>query len=77
MKVEAARLVSCAKCGESFELSARNARIHRARGTQPTCAGCRHPRSAPKPPTATERAWWLERFTPDEIREFAEAFWPT
>jgi hypothetical protein len=32
-----------------------------------------------KLPTATDadRQWWLERYTLDEVRELAEAIWPT
>jgi hypothetical protein len=41
--VELARSFTCPECGSSFSLSARNARAHRARGTEPVCRACRIP----------------------------------
>jgi hypothetical protein len=67
--------VSCGDCGCSFELSARNARGHRHRGTTPQCARCRYWAKEPKV-TPAMRRWWLDRFTLDEIREMAAELWP-
>jgi hypothetical protein len=36
---------------------------------------CRRISSDPRP-TKAHRRWWLDRFTLDEIREMAFAFWP-
>src|SRR4029079_7564622 len=73
--VEAAVRVRCGECGGAFELSARNARVHRKRGSAPKCSRCRY---GAKPPKVTQamRDYWLERFTLDEIRELAAAMWP-
>ena len=39
------------------------------------CRWCRRIGDGPKP-TEVHRRWWLDRFTLDEIREMAAAFWP-
>lgn len=69
-----APVVHVCECGTTFELSARNTRIHRNRGTSPRCDRCRY---GTKPPKVTDahRRYWLERFTLDEIRELAGAIW--
>jgi hypothetical protein len=75
--VEVARDVVCGECEQTFQLSARNDREHRRRGTVPRCYDCRHPL---KPPDEAElarlREWWLERFTLDELRDLARCIWP-
>ena len=60
------------ECGTPFELSARNSRIHRNRGTSPECDRCRYGAEPPKV-TQKHRDFWLDRFPFDEIREMAEA----
>jgi hypothetical protein len=68
-------VLRCA-CGADFTLSARRARDYRNTGRTPACVGCRWPEPSPTVTDAT-RAWWLERYTIDEIRELAaEAFGP-
>jgi hypothetical protein len=70
LTVELPRLVVCGECGGLFELSARNARMHRARGEDPVCRRCRHP-AKPVDQKALERyrRWWLARFSLDELLE--------
>lgn len=76
--VETPRLVRCAGCGSSFELSARNVRAIRARGEEPLCRRCRHPaKPVDEIQAAKYRRWWLERFPLDELREMAEAITQT
>ena len=71
MTVEVAVVVSCHACGVDYELSARNARVHRRLGTPHVCELCRHP---PKPPDArmlaTMRRWWLDRYTLAELQSW-------
>jgi hypothetical protein len=63
--------VVCAECGDEYELSARNARVHRRRCTPHVCGFCRHP---PKPPDArmlaAMRRWWLDRYTLAELQSW-------
>ena len=73
---ERPRVVECGDCGNLFEVSARNERAHRKRGTTPTCQRCRSVTSAPRA-TEAMRKWWLDRYSPDEIREITDAIWPT
>ncbi len=65
----------CADCGDSYELSARNTRLHQRNGTTPKCSRCRY---GAKPPRVTEamRRWWLDRYSLDEIGQMAGAMWP-
>ena len=56
--VEAPVLVRCCECGDRFQLSARNMRANRRRGTLPRCRPCRLPGMQTKP-TAVMRVWWL------------------
>ena len=66
-----ATIVTCCDCGQGFELSARNAQRYRSEGRDPRCRECRRP---PRPkPTERDRAWWTDRFTPEEIRDMVEA----
>ena len=74
--VEAPVALRCCECGTGLELSARNAREHRRKGTLPRCRRCRYPSSSPKPSVAMRR-WWLERFSQEEIIEMAAALWPS
>jgi len=66
--VEAPRIVECGECGGEFELSARNERGHRKRGSTPTCERCRFGEQPPKP-TEAMRRWWLDRYTLEQIRD--------
>ena len=66
--IEAPVLLSCG-CGAQFELSARNARGHRVKGTTPKCRDCRYGRDAAPRATEAMRRWWLQRFSIEEIRE--------
>jgi hypothetical protein len=63
--------VTCADCGQPFELSARNEYGHRRRGTLPRCHACRFP---PKPPSARVlaemRRWWIARYGLEELRSW-------
>jgi hypothetical protein len=63
-------LLTCGECGGAFELSARRARIYRNEGTFPRCGECRSTRSHVNV-TPAMRAYWLDRFTLDEIRVLA------
>jgi hypothetical protein len=68
--VEARLLVKCAECDRRYYVSARNAREWRRRGREPVCAECRRrPVRANAKQMAKLRAWWLERFTWDELVE--------
>ena len=62
-------------CGADFEVSARDHRNHRNRGTTPKCSRCPH---GAKPPKVTDamRRYWLDRFTLDDLRELADGLWP-
>jgi hypothetical protein len=70
-------MVVCGQCQQTFQLSSRNERAHRRRGTAPICFDCRHPL---KVPTAEERlalrSWWLERYPRAELEEMARMIWP-
>lgn len=72
--IEAPVRHDCPDCGTAFELSARNTRIHRNRGTSPKCDRFRYGARAPKV-TEAHRRWWLERFTPEELQAMAAAVW--
>jgi hypothetical protein len=71
MTVEASVVVPCAACGLEYELSARNARMHRRLGTPHVCRMCRHPL---KPPDAKRleamRRWWLDRYSLAELQNW-------
>lgn len=70
-------MVVCSGCGDTYPLSARRARAARAAGARPLCPGCRRPPlEATAAQMAAYRAWWLERFTPDELRALATGIWP-
>jgi hypothetical protein len=67
VSVEAPRAAVCGSCGTRFDLSPRNVRAWRQRGQEPVCGDCRH---APKEdPVLVERykAWWLERYSLEEL----------
>jgi hypothetical protein len=71
--VELAREFTCPGCGERSELSAKNMREHRRRGTVPICRDCRLPPARPDPEEAERlRRWWLARYSVDELREIGE-----
>jgi len=72
--VRALLVDDCLDCGTAFELSARNTRIHRNRGTSPKCERCRHGAGPPKV-TEAHRRRWLDRFTLDEIQQMAGGIW--
>ena len=63
----------CPVCNAPRELKSVQARLVRS-GKAPL-APCPDCRSHPKP-TEGDRRWWLERFTIEECREMADAFWP-
>jgi len=65
--------VRCGLCGERFALSPRREYEYRRQGREPICVQCRRP---PRPaPDDRDRAYWLERFSLEEIQELAEAIW--
>ena len=65
----------CGGCGDAFELSVRREYEYRKAGKAPRCATCRRPKNE-KPPTPAVYAYWLERFTLEEIEELAAGMWP-
>ena len=67
--------VSCADCGDAFELASRNARRHRHDGTAPRCATCRGLARMPQP-SEEDRQFWLERLGIEEERQLAGMIWP-
>lgn len=68
-------MVQCEVCHLAFDCSARSGRDIKAGRVQPRCVLHRR-RRRKGTVTATMRRYWLDRFTMDEIREMAEAFWP-
>jgi hypothetical protein len=68
-------LVRCDDCGGDFELSTSHVRHMRAQGRELRCRSCRTTGEGPQP-TEAHRRWWLDRFSLDEIRFMASAFWP-
>ena len=64
--------VLCVDCGYVAELAERNLYEWRKRGGW-RCPECRRP---PPKPNAAMRAWWLRRFTRDELVQLAAAIWP-
>ena len=68
--VEPQALAACSNCGVVFSMTARNARrphVHR-------CPWCRMPKRRRRPDDE-DRAYWLERFSLEEIRELAAGIW--
>jgi NAD-dependent SIR2 family protein deacetylase len=63
--------VTCAECGDRWEVSERRERAVRAEGTVPICPDCRR-RPRPRPGPADYR-FWTDRFSMDEIRLLAAA----
>ena len=64
-------VLRCPSCNTQRDFSPEHeARIRRGAAPLTPCRECRRPR--PKP-TERDRAWWLERFTLDEIRDMATA----
>jgi hypothetical protein len=59
--------VPCKTCGEPTEISARNERLHRQRGTQPLCEVCRALRGT----TPGPREWAWARSQPEAVRAMA------
>lgn len=73
--IEAPVLLRCSECGCSFELSARRARDWRDR--DPVCQACRRSkRQLTEAERAELRAWWLARFTFDELLALGRMLWP-
>lgn len=71
---EQTREVTCPRCGDKRVLSGRHARRNAGSYGRPgLCPQCRTPK--PKPPTDSDRRYWLRRFSDDEIILFAWAFW--
>jgi hypothetical protein len=68
------REVICPGCGDRRTLSIRHARRNAGSYGRPSlCKLCRTPR--PKPPTDSDRRYWLERFSDEDIVLLAWAFW--
>jgi len=63
---QASVLVECPGCKRERLVSARTARRGAGR-----CAFCRSGDGVIEPPDDTDRVYWLERFTDDEIAEMA------
>ena len=57
------------RCGTAFELSARNTRIHRNRGTSPKCDRFRYGARVLKV-TEAHRRWWLKGSRPRSSRRW-------
>ena len=63
--------VGCAVCHRTFELSVRNELRHRRRGVPHLCQWCRLPGTRPSRKADEKlKAWWLERFSLDELRSW-------
>ncbi len=63
------REVTCPNCGGIREVSDRHARRTE---TATLCVACRNP-SKHDPPSDTDRRYWLERFSDQEIVRMTEA----
>jgi len=67
--------LSCEECGGTFELSVSSAGRYRREGREPICRDCRRP-ELPEAKRAKLRAWWLKRYTRDELVELGRMLWP-
>ena len=65
----------CGQCGGAFELSANSVNRYRREGREPVCRDCRRPELS-EARQAKLRAWWLKRYTPEELAEFGRMLWP-
>ena len=65
----------CEECGGTFELSVSSAGRYRREGREPICRDCRRP-ELPEAKRAKLRAWWLKRYTRDELVELGRMLWP-
>ena len=67
--------LSCEECRGTFELSVSSAGRYRREGREPICRDCRRP-ELPEAKRAKLRAWWLKRYTRDELVELGRMLWP-
>jgi hypothetical protein len=67
--------VRCGECGETFPFSPNRARFYRREGREPICRDCRRPKLS-EAEQAKLRAWWLKRFSHDELQEIGRMIWP-
>ena len=75
-RVEIPVTLLCNDCDFEFEVSARWARKIRRGECKQICPSCRRGGAAPRlEVTDADRAYWLERFTLEEIRELALGIW--
>lgn len=71
--------VTCGKCGERFDLTARNVRKARERGEDPICRDCRYPLPEPTEEERLElREFWLtdSGLSLDEVFAIGWMIWP-
>lgn len=65
----------CGDCGDAFAFSANRARVYRREGREPVCRDCRRPKLS-EAEQAKLRAWWLNRYSTDELQEIGQMIWP-
>lgn len=65
----------CAECGGAFQLSPSSVKRYRSAGRVPVCRDCRRPELSEKQ-QAKLRAWWLKRYSQDELVELGHMLWP-
>ena len=65
----------CGECGGALKLSASSADRYRREGRDPVCSDCRRPKLS-EAQQAKLRAWWLKRYSPDELAELGRMLWP-
>ncbi len=64
----------CRECEDSLALSASSAGRYRRDGREPVCGNCRRPKLSERQ-QAKLRAWWLKRFSEDELYEIGRMIW--
>jgi hypothetical protein len=64
--------VTCQECGAPFMLSVRNEQRHRREGRPHRCRECRFVTRVTPAAIEAAKAWWLERYSVDELRSWPE-----
>ena len=71
--LDASEIVSCADCGDPFELSRRTVLEHRRRGLPDLCHPCKHPDTGPGlAAVEAAKGWWLARYPLAELRSWPQ-----
>lgn len=73
---EALPQIRCVECNSHARISERQRRFYISEKRDYTCSTCR-PRKYPVQTSSADKAFWLERFSIDEIRDMAIAIWGT